>query len=152
MPDRIRSLDDVCEVLAELFRGHGAFVSTPGEVESQVNWRRRFLMHDLPAWRALVLRAQAEAGGFSAAGRARGLGWTRSRFERAWRRGAAAIVEGIARERVNAAAIDAGLAAEDRLEAAGRLVKVAIQDAPSCRTAVAPSERLASRPRLWADQ
>ena len=121
MPDRIRTAEDVSRILAELCRGRGAYAATPLEVERQVNWRRRFLAHDREAWAALMIRCQCRAAGIPATARYRALGWTPRRYEAAWRRGAQAIVEGLARETHNPAAIDAALDADERLEARGRI-------------------------------
>jgi hypothetical protein len=121
MPDRISSPADVVAILTGLYRGRGAFMPSASEVEAQVNWRRRFLADDAAAWRALTIRCQCRAGGESEVDRYRSLQWTRRRYDAAWRRAGWAIVEGLKSERINAAAMDAGLAAEDRLEAAGKL-------------------------------
>lgn len=121
MPDRIRTRDDVTTVLAELFRGRGAYVLAASEVERSVNWRRRFLENDREGWDALVMRAQSIAAGESARERYASRGWGRKRYENAWRRGADAIAAGFARERINAAALEAGEQAEDRLLQSGRL-------------------------------
>jgi hypothetical protein len=124
MPDRIRKAEDVVVILTELYRGRGAFHASTSEVESQVNWRRRFLIHDFPAWRALTIRCQCRAAGASEVERYTALNWSRRAYDAAWRRACKAIVEGLVSERINAAAIDAGLDADERLEAKGKVLPV----------------------------
>lgn len=114
----------VCGLIIELCRGSGAFGATPGSIERQLNWRRRFLQHDPEGWTYLVAWSCAQAGSGPAL---RMLieerGWPRRGVETGWRRAAAAIAAGLVREAGhNAAAIAAADASEDRLAASGAII------------------------------
>lgn len=123
MPHTPWTRERVDTVLTDLCRSPaGAFVLTAGELEQQLNWRRRFLAHDHAGWDCLVVRSQCRAGGESMSARISGLGWSRRRFEAGWRRAAAAIAAGLeAKREVNTAAIVANLDADERLTRSGRL-------------------------------
>ena len=114
--------DLVEEALGRAFRLRpGAMIATPGEVESLLNWRRRFLPADAEGWSYLVARAQCHAEGTRVAERRRAMGWSRDKFERGWRRAAQAIADGLNVERINRAALTAGEEAEERLERTGKI-------------------------------
>lgn len=100
----------VCGLLIAVCRGRGLFGWTAGDLERSLNWRRRFLAGDPEGWSYLVAWAQAQAGtGLPATELIEARGFRRRAFETGWRRAAAAIAAGLAREAEPGAAMtDAG--------------------------------------------
>ena len=86
-----------------------------------LQWRLRFPQLDAAGWRFLLAWAECRAARESIEERRRRRGWTAWEFQQGWRRAADTIADCLNRERVNTASLLAGEAAEERLEAIGRI-------------------------------
>lgn len=125
------SPDSVCAVLVDVFRARptlpvrsmwpASAKTIVADVEIPLNWDRRFLAKDPDGWLYLRTWAYCRASDESISGLVKRSGWSRKAFENGWRRAASAIASGLNGERINAAGLLAGEAAEDRLIVLGRI-------------------------------